>query len=134
MPHRIARVESPEGTDPSKAGHFDAAGFYAALDAERRAQGINWKQVAAAAGVSASTLTRMAQGKRPDVDSLAALASWSGLNVDKFVVATTSKTIKKVSSIAAITAHLRSDPHLSADSAAAIEDIIKAAYDRLRKE
>lgn len=134
MANQIARVELSEETDPSKAGHFDAAGFYAALDAERRAQGLNWKQVAAAAGVSASTLTRMAQGKRPDVDSLAALASWSGLNVDTFVVATTAKSVRKVSSIAAITAHLRSDPHLSADSAAAIEDIIKAAYDRLRKE
>jgi hypothetical protein len=73
----------------------------------------------------------MAQGKRPDVDGLAALASWSGLTVDSFVVTT---TVRKVSSIAVITAHLRSDPQLSPESAAAIEDIIKAAYERLRKE
>ena len=32
------------------------------------------------------TLTRMGQGKRPDVDSLAALATWSRLNVDDFII------------------------------------------------
>src|SRR5690349_2162940 len=114
-------------------GTFDAAAFYAALNQTREARHLNWKQVAEEAGVSASTLTRMAQGKRPDVDGLAALASWSGLTVDDFVVASTTKPVKKASSIAVITAHLRGDPHLSAESAAAIEDIIKAAYERLRR-
>ena len=45
----------------------------------RRAK--TWKQVAKDAEVSASTLTRMAQGRRPDVDSLAALADWSELDL-----------------------------------------------------
>src|SRR4051812_12335363 len=40
-------------------GHFDAAAFYAALDGVREARKINWKQVAAASKVSASTLTRL---------------------------------------------------------------------------
>ncbi len=35
--------------------------------------------------MSASTLTRMAQGKRPDVDGLAALVAWSGLDADDYV-------------------------------------------------
>src|SRR5216683_3173281 len=65
--------------------NFDAAGFYEALDAQRQAQRLNWKQVAAASGISASTLTRLAQGRRPDVDSLAALLAWSGLNPADFV-------------------------------------------------
>ena len=68
-----------------KHGRFDSQGFYDALDATRRSRNLNWKQVAAKSGVSASTLTRMAQGRRPDVDGLAALASWSGLKADDFV-------------------------------------------------
>ena len=54
-----------------KKGWFDSDAFYSALDAARRAQNLNWKEVAAQSGVSASTLTRMAQGKRPDVDGFA---------------------------------------------------------------
>ena len=47
---------------------FDAAGFFAALDAQRRSTKKTWKQVAGEAGLSASTLTRLAQGHRPDID------------------------------------------------------------------
>ena len=50
--------------------NFDVGAFHAALDSQRLAMGLNWKDVAAEAGVSASTLTRMAQGKRPDVDAV----------------------------------------------------------------
>ena len=63
---------------------FDAEGFYAALDAIRRDRDFSWKKIAEKSKVSASTLTRMGQGKRPDVDSLAALASWSRLDVSQF--------------------------------------------------
>ena len=59
-------------TGVKKKGRFDADGFYAALDAERRSRRYTWKRVADESRVSASTLTRMAQGRRPDVDSLAA--------------------------------------------------------------
>ena len=127
----IARVEL---TELAKAGRFDAVAFYSAIDAQRAAKRLNWKQVAAEAGISASTLTRMSQGKRPDVDSLAALATWSGLNVDDFVIAGTKGIVRKPSALAAFTAHLRSDPHLSPESAAALEAMVKAAYERLRKE
>ncbi len=120
--------------EPEKAGRFDAAAFYSALDSQRAAKRLNWKQVAGEAGISASTLTRMSQGRRPDVDSLAALASWSGLNVDDFVITTVKGTVRKPSALAAFTAHLRSDPHLSTESAAALEAMVKAAYERLRKE
>ena len=69
----------------TKKGWFDTNAFHAALDAVRQARKLNWKQVAAQSGVSRSTLMRMAQGKRPDVDGLAALIAWSGLNADDYV-------------------------------------------------
>ena len=68
-----------------KRARFDGDAFYAALDGERQARQCTWRRVAEESGVSASTLTRISQGKRPDVDSLAALSAWSGLDVDRFV-------------------------------------------------
>lgn len=115
-----------------KSGWFDTAAFYQALDAERLARRLNWKQVAAASGVSASTLTRMAQGKRPDVDGLAALAAWSGLNTDEYVRAT--ETRPEPQPLSVISTYLRSDKNLSPEAAEALDELIKATYERLRNK
>ena len=113
-----------------KHGWFDSGGFYTALDRTRQARNLNWKQVAAQSGVSASTLTRMANGKRPDVDGLAALASWAKLSTDDFV---RSKTYQgSPEPLAMISTYLMSDKNLSAESAAALDEVVKATYERLR--
>lgn len=117
----------------SKKGWFDAEGFYAALDAARLARGLNWKQVAVGSGVSASTLTRMAQGKRPDVDGLAALCAWSGLDADDFV-RSEGDDRPAAEPLAMISTYLRSDRNLSPESAAALEEVIKITYERLRQK
>jgi transcriptional regulator with XRE-family HTH domain len=116
---------------PDKLGHFDAEGFYRALDATRQARQITWKDVAAASGVSASTLSRMAQGKRPDVDSLAALAAWSGLETDRFVRTPNQRPPSEP--LALISAQLRSDSRLSTEAATVLEEMIRATYQRLRQ-
>lgn len=116
-----------------RRGWFDAEGFYRALDAQRQARKLNWKQIAEKSGVSASTLTRMAQGKRPDVDSLAALSAWGGLDADDFI-RTDDSSETKAEPLAMISTYLRSDPHLSPEGATALEEVIKAVYDRLRKD
>jgi transcriptional regulator with XRE-family HTH domain len=113
-----------------KSGWFDAEAFYRALDSERQARRLNWKQVAAQSGVSASTLTRMAQGKRPDVDSLAALAAWSGLNTDDYVRSVEARP--EPEPLAAISTYLRGDKNLSPEASAALDELIKATYERLR--
>lgn len=132
MPNRIARVKSLPSQESSaaRAGAFDADAFFSALDAARIAKKKNWKQVAQEAGISASTLTRMAQGKRPDVDSLAALAAWSGLHVDEFVRNKSATTTQEP--LAMISTYLRSDKHLSPEAARALDAVIKATYERLR--
>jgi len=116
----------------NKAGSFDAAGFYEALDATRQARDLTWRQVAQQSGVSASTLTRMAQGKRPDVDSLAALSAWSRLQVEDFIRQKV-KSHKLAEPLAMISTYLRSDPHLTPEGATALDELIKATYGRLRK-
>jgi transcriptional regulator with XRE-family HTH domain len=113
-------------------GDFDAEGFYAALDAERLSRQITWKKAAEESGVSASTLTRLAQGRRPDVDSMAALLVWSGLSADSFV-RTQKRGKRRAEPLAQITAILRGDPHLSNQGAAALEALVKTAYEKLRE-
>lgn len=112
---------------------FDAVAFYTALDSQRESNGLTWKKVAEESGVSASTLTRMAQQKRPDVDSLAKLSSWSGLSVDDFIESP-KKTAPKISPLTEVTANLRADPHLTEENAAALEAVIKAVYNTFRSD
>ena len=115
-----------------KHGRFDSQGFYDALDATRRSRNLNWKQVAAQSGISASTLTRMAQGRRPDVDGLAALASWSGLKADDFVRSDSQQS--EPEPLAMISTYLKSDPHLTPEAADALDQLVKATYERMRKD
>ena len=115
-----------------KKSWFDAKAFYEALDSERRSRALTWKEVAEHAGISASTLTRMAQGKRPDADGLAALCAWSGLPADNFVRSVYFKA--KPEPLAMITTYLKSDRNLSTEAADAIDELVKATYERLRKK
>jgi transcriptional regulator with XRE-family HTH domain len=110
---------------------FDAEAFYGALDATVSARSKTWKQVASETGVSASTLTRMAQGRGPDAGSLAALSAWAGLNPSDFVDAPYKGS--RPEAMAQISTLLRTDPNLDTQSAAALEAIVKTAYERLRK-
>ena len=64
---------------------FDTAAFYAALNSQRGEKKMSWKDVAAATGVNASTLTRMAQDKLPDAKGMAALFAWSGFGANDFM-------------------------------------------------
>ncbi len=110
---------------------FNGDAFYRALETTVTARSTTWKQVATETGVSASTLTRMAQGRRPDAGSLAALSAWAGLNPSDFVDAPYKGV--RPEAISQISTLLRTDPNLDAQSAEAVEAIVKAAYERLRK-
>lgn len=115
------------------AGKFDGMAFFAALDAERQSRGLTWKKVAEQAEVPASTLTRMSQGRHPDVNTLAALCTWSGLSSENFTRSAHSQAAR-ASPLAQMTALLRADPNLSQEGIQALEAIIKAAYQQMRKQ
>ena len=108
---------------------FDAQGFYEALDTTRAARRLNWKQVAERSGVSASTLTRIAQGKRPDVDSMAALVAWSGLSADTFVGGQKASP----EALSQITTLLSADARLTVESRDAMIGMVTAAYQRMTR-
>jgi transcriptional regulator with XRE-family HTH domain len=107
---------------------FDTQAFFAALNASREARDITWKELASEAGVSASTLTRVGQGKRPDVDSFAALVAWAGLKPQDFI----GISSRKSEPLAEISVLLRRDPQLNNEAAAALDELLKATYKRLK--
>ena len=109
-----------------KRARFDGGAFFAALDTERQARQCTWKQVAEECGISASTLTRMAQGRHPDVNGLAALATWSGLDVNRFLRSPSAE--EEPEPLAVISSCLHSDPRLNKQAAVALDQMVKAAY------
>lgn len=68
------------------AGRLESTRLYAALDAQREARGLSWRQLAAEAGVSASLVSRMGNGRRPDLDGFIALVQWLGMPAETFMV------------------------------------------------
>ena len=111
------------------ADRFDSESFYAALNAARLSRQMTWKDVAEEAGINASTLSRIGQGAKPDVNGLAALLAWSKLKAEMFIRGSGGEEPEP---IARITALLRADPHLSKGHAKLIEDIVISTYNRLR--
>lgn len=108
---------------------FDADGFYSAIESTMVSRDMNWKEVSKETQVSQSTLTRMAQGRKPDAASLASLAAWAAVNPADYV--RMKHRARRAEPLAAISTHLRSDPNLTAESAAALEEMLKSAYKRL---
>ena len=113
-----------------KFGWFDSAALYDALDAERRTRSLKWREVAAQSGVSASTLTRMAQGKRPDVDGLAALTTWAGLKADDYI-RSDREGPSEAQPLAMVSTYLRADKSLTEKDAETLNAVIEAAYNHL---
>lgn len=118
-------MESPEKS-------FDSEGFYSALSATVVAKATTWRQVSRETGVSTTTLTRMAQGRRPDAASLAALSAWAGINPADFVRTESAKS--KPEPLAQISTLLRSDRRLNAEAARTLDVMIQTAYSQLRAQ
>ena len=118
----------------ARTNRFDVAALHAALDSERQFRRITWKDVAAESGVSASTLTRLSQGRQPDVNSLAALTSWLGMSADHFMHGDRVEQFGGASPLAQISSIIHRDPHLNAEGSTALEELIRATYSRLRTD
>ena len=117
-----------------RTDRFDVAALHAALDSERRSRRLTWKDVALQSGVSASTLTRLSQGRQPDVNSLAALTAWLGLSADHFMRAETVNQFGAAGPLAQISSIIHRDPNLNHEGMVALEELIRATYARLRKD
>ncbi|KCZ54175.1 hypothetical protein HY29_15645 [Hyphomonas beringensis] len=112
---------------------FDVAKFFAALDEIRRSEKLSWKGVAEKAGVSASTLTRIGQGKRPDVDGMAALSAWANLDANSFIVKLDNTPVER-ETLSEISALLRADSKLKGRDAEMLEAMLRSAYQTMRSK
>lgn len=117
-------------TRMSEFPEFEIDRFYAALDSFRGTRSVSWRQMAREAGVSPSTLTRIGQGRRPDVDSLVRLCEYAQLDPRSF--STTESKPDRDTNLPEIMSLLRSDPHLTGDDAEVLSTIVRAAYDRMK--
>src|SRR5262245_35803103 len=67
------------------SGLFDVQAFHAALDTRRVDRGLSWSAVARQAGVSVSTIGRMAHADDVEADGMLALARWLKLAPECFL-------------------------------------------------
>lgn len=111
----------------------DVGALYAALDQKRKQEGLTWRGLAKATGTSHSTFTRMSQGHRPDVDTFMTLCSWLSVPAEEFTRAGQEGEDKE-NTLGLITAHLRASRELSPQSAKAMEEIIRVAYEQLKEQ
>ncbi len=115
------------------SGRLNVRALYGALESERRARELSWRQLAKEAGVSPSTLSRLGNGYRPDVDAFAKLVQWLRLPAEDFFVGEEPQgpTPDLVTELAPL---LRARKDLSDQDVSYLEDLIGAAVRRFRAE
>ena len=111
---------------------FDFNGFLEAVNAHRVREEMSWRQVSKVTGVSSSSLTRMSQGKKLDIDGLMRLANWAKLEIDQYR-RTTGESVPRASTPDQVAALLRGDPNLSEEDASHLVSLIRSSYDYVRK-
>lgn len=104
----------------------------AALDSERQAKNISWRQLANEAGVSASTLTRMQQGKSPDVNTFSALTTWLNIPAERFYSEAGPEPMQN-DPMAVVSTLLRGKKKMSPKAVRALTELVSAAV-KLSKE
>lgn len=113
---------------------LNVAALYAALDAERSARGASWRQLAKEVGISPSTLTRMANGHRPDVDAFAALTRWLNVPSEDYLVYDTDESEKVPELLTQLAPLLRARKDLTENDVTYLEDLVAAAVRRFQAE
>jgi len=113
---------------------IDENKLYAVLRAEREARGLSWRQLAIEAGVSASLVSRMGNGHRPDLDGFVALVQWLGMPAETFMVWPEDKKNKrrKPSLEAQLAPLLRADGELSESDQKHLLDTVLLTLRHLR--
>lgn len=79
--------------------------------------------------VSPATLSRIEQGKVPDVDTFIKICDWLNVSTDSFTIKT-SDSDNQVSNQDLIIAHLRSDRELPTDTVEMIVKLVDLAYSK----
>jgi transcriptional regulator with XRE-family HTH domain len=109
---------------------FDDDAFFRALERKRISQGVSWREVGRQLALSPSTFSRLARGRRPDLETFLKLLTWLRASSDDFILGDISDEQDNRDSVGEIAALLRQDPTITLEDASALEDIVRAAYNR----
>ena len=98
------------------------------LKAKRGSTGL--RDTAALIGdISSATLSRIEQGKLPDVETFIKICKWLEVTTETFIISNT--TTKNVSSKDKILAHLRADRELDPETMKMLTQVIDLAYNKV---
>lgn len=116
----------------------DVKALHEALDAERVRRDISWRKLAQEADVQPSTLSRLANGKRPDVEGFAKLIQWLRLPAEKFLRNPDDEDRgkaerKEPSPVVYVSSYLRASKDLSEKSKDFLDEVFRAAYKQAKK-
>lgn len=96
--------------------------------AQRRSElGLSLREASAVSGVPVATLSRIEQGRMPDLATFRRIVEWLGVPPERFFTATQ----RAESTPEAIAEHLMADPALASDAADKIAGIVRDLYESL---
>jgi transcriptional regulator with XRE-family HTH domain len=111
----------------------DVRSLHSALDKARESRGLSWRQLAKEVGVSASTISRMANDLKPDVTAFAAMTRWLKMPAEDFYVGGSAYTgDEQPDLVAQLVPLLRARKDLTTNDIEYLEDVIGAAARRFR--
>ena len=111
--------------------------LYAALDASREGRGISWRQLAKEIEVSPSTLSRLANDLKPDVNAFAAMLQWLGMDASAFMVEhddSQAESRTEPDLLAELAPLLRARKDLDGEDVRHLEELIGSAVKRFNTE
>lgn len=113
-----------------------------AIRRRREELGLSLRDVADETAVSASTLSRIENGTgKPDADNIARLTSWLDVPMERILSArhpqaTSSKAVvyyPQEPTPEIVEAHLRADKNLTPETAAALSELFRVAYQQFSR-
>jgi transcriptional regulator with XRE-family HTH domain len=111
----------------------DVRSLHAALDHAREERKLSWRQLARELDVSASTLSRMANGLKPDVSAFAAMTHWLRMPAESFY-RISSDSAEEPELVAQLAPLLRARKDLNERDVEYLEEIIGGAVRRFRAD
>lgn len=106
---------------------------------KRLMEGLSLRKAAAQCNVSVATLYRAEKAEGvPDTKTLTSIAGWLNVPLDEFLLTGTERDAKKaeqasLSTPEVVEVHLRADKNLSPETAAALADVFRAAYEHFSR-
>ena len=107
---------------------LDVESLIAALNAERESRGLSWRRLAQEAGVSPSSLTRMQQGKLPDVNTFTALTHWLRMPAEQFMSSGLGGKAGGPDPMAVVSTLLRGKREMTPEALKALDELVQAAF------